>query len=454
MPQHTELDAPALSQHGLKLVELERVQRPAPGQDPQLSAVPAALQFLRAVEKGFYETVPEGAAAAQVLGFQADDAQRHLGIYAAEADPDEREPEATFQDWLATLTVSPGREVPAWLISNVTVSPSIRRRGALRVMMQNSLDAAVAAGAPVAALTASEATIYPRFGFGAATWGRKVEVQVKGGAEFRHDAGSGRVTRQDPRQLGDLVEKIQREVQLNTPGSPRRPHGYRAHWEDRVQSENDGKGEGWFAAVHTNAHGERDGVALYKMLGWETTPATVRVRSLFAQTREAERALWHFLAHLDLIEVIRDDDHPMDRRLESALVDRRRVKTVRVYEDLYVRILDVAACFEAREYARSVAGEITLEVSDPQGYVAGTYRLRVGQGRAEVAAFDSNEAAGVGPAPDLQLSVEALSALWLGGESVATLVAAGTVTERRAGASRELDAMLAPSREPHLLTGF
>ena len=71
-------------------------------------------------------------------------------------------------------TLNFGRELlPLRMITDVTTSPAHRRRGLVRRLMEDCLADAVAEGLPLAALTVSEATIYGRWGFGAATFGRR-----------------------------------------------------------------------------------------------------------------------------------------------------------------------------------------------------------------------------------------------------------------------------------------
>ena len=78
----------------------------------------------------------------------------------------DRCPVATYASFDKTLNA--GLEmVPLRMITDVTTSATHRRRGLLRRLIEDDLDDAVAQGVPVAALTASEATIYGRWGFGA-----------------------------------------------------------------------------------------------------------------------------------------------------------------------------------------------------------------------------------------------------------------------------------------------
>jgi GNAT superfamily N-acetyltransferase len=76
------------------------------------------------------------------------------------------------------LTV-PGGCVPAAGVTLVGVLPTQRRRGILRSLMRAQLDDVRERGEPVAYLWASEATIYPRFGYGLAS--------LAGGVEIRRD---------------------------------------------------------------------------------------------------------------------------------------------------------------------------------------------------------------------------------------------------------------------------
>lgn len=447
MPQHTDEN---LAAHGLRLEVLPAPQRPADGSDPKAADHPAQAKFARAVEKGFYEKVPEGRALDQWLGMDADDGRRSIGVYAADDDAAAREPVGTFVDWTSTLTVSPGVELPAWLISNVTVSPGHRRRGILRSMMTRSLDDAVAAGMPVAALTVSESAIYGRFGFGVACHARRAWVRTTGHVAMHGPPADGTVTREDPREVIEEVDALQRELQLATPGSPRRPHSHRVTWKDALASENDGKGDGTFVGLYRNAEGEARGAVLYRFKGWDTEPTTVRVQAFMAADPEAWRGLVRYLLDLDLIDRVEFGRLPDDGALQAALVDARLVKVTDHWDDLYLRILDVPACLEGRAYVPGVSGEIALAVTDRLGHADGTWRLAVAEGRAQV---ERLEGAAAGEA-DLALDVSALSGLWLGGASAATGVRAGVVREQRPGAAVLVDTLLAPAAPVHLLTGF
>ena len=63
-----------------------------------------------------------------------------------------------------------GALLPAAAVSWVSVLPTHRRRGVLTQMMAAMHDDARERGEPAAILTASESSIYGRFGYGVAAW--------------------------------------------------------------------------------------------------------------------------------------------------------------------------------------------------------------------------------------------------------------------------------------------
>ena len=88
----------------------------------------------------------------------------------------------------------PGGSLPCAGVTAVGVHPTHRRRGVLRAMMDVQLRDVHERGEPIAALWASEETIYGRFGYGLALLGRRAEGaarvgRVRGAARARrHDA--------------------------------------------------------------------------------------------------------------------------------------------------------------------------------------------------------------------------------------------------------------------------
>ncbi|QCU78139.1 GNAT family N-acetyltransferase [Citricoccus sp. SGAir0253] len=442
----TEPGSPAPPAPGRPLPGGLVVHRFAPTGRPAAEDARAAL-FVRTVERGFYEPEPTGEALDQLLGHEHADGRTYTGVYEAGADPAVDRPVGTFAGFGKRLHVGGGRDVDALLVSAVTVAPSHRRRGILRALMESELALAAAAGTPLAALTASEATIYRRFGFGAATALRRVEVDVRGDAALAGPV-SGTVRLVEPAELAAIGPEVFERTRRQVPGSVERMASYAAHETDTVAGDRAGRG-GLYAAVHHDDGGTPRGYVTYRFAGWDTEPATVRVSQLYASTAAGTRALWAFLASLDLVERIAWRSAPDDGVLEHLFADHRRVRTTHREDHLWLRLLDVPAALGARPYAHD--GEVTLRVHDRLGHAAGDWRLSVAGGAAAV----GRAAAGAGAAaPDLELDVADLSAAYLGGVPAEVLRQAGRVAEHRRGAAAELSGLLAPDRPVHCMTGF
>src|SRR5262245_16042156 len=74
------------------------------------------------------------------------------------------------------LSVPGGGSLPCAGVTAVGVTPTHRRRGVLRAMMDTQLRDVHERGEPIAALWASEETIYGRFGYGIASWAGELRI--------------------------------------------------------------------------------------------------------------------------------------------------------------------------------------------------------------------------------------------------------------------------------------
>lgn len=126
-----------------------------------------------------------------------------------------------------------------------------------------------------------------------------------------------------------------------------------------------------------------------------------------------------YLFDLDLARRIKARLLPIDHPLGFLLADGRRLR-MRVYDGLWVRLVDVEAALAGRCYAAGPPLLFALTDSCCP-WNEGCWRLH--EGRAE----RSTEA------PELRLSADALGSVYLGGFRLSQLAAAGAVTELRAG---------------------
>ncbi|MFB2554830.1 GNAT family N-acetyltransferase [Herbiconiux liangxiaofengii] len=400
------------------------------------AADPATAAWIDAENRGFHDPRMSAKVLARSAERLAADGRRLTGAYAPTAPAGALgadTPVATFAWFPGTLNVGGPELLPVHLVSNVTVRPTHRRRGLLRGMMTADLKQAVDDGYAVAALTASEAGIYRRFGFGEATWVRHVVVTTD--ARFRMiEEPSGRCELIEAAELRTLGPEVFARFHAAHPGSIDRHAKY---W-DRVSGADDDKGEpdpAVYAAAHYDDSGTVDGYVSYKFKGWETEPHALEIIDLVAADDAAYLGLWDFLASVDLVTRVEWEFAPVDDPLPWAITDSRLVRTGFVEDWVWLRVLDVKSAFEARGYLAD--GRVVLQVTDALGYAAGTFELRVTSGRAEVRRDDSAEA-------DAVLDAAALGALYLGGADPRVLAAAGRLRPLTPGAVQRVRALLQP----------
>lgn len=408
-----------------------------PGMDGE-QADAATAAFTRTVEFNFYEkwlTDQQTAREAQLL---MEDQQRMYGVYldpgfaALEPWGDALEqvgfsvehPVGTFVDYDKTLNTGGAEPLPARLITGVTVTPSFRRRGILKHMMTDSLNRAVAEGLAVTVLTASEGSIYGRFGFGVATRDAKVQVdlgqsfadrlQLRAGAE-------GQVLMVDPTKLESTIKEVFADFHTSTRGSLGRHAWY---WKSRSARWDPQEHGGWNrslrAAVHVLDDGSIGGYVTYSHRGWDTEPSTIAVGDLIVRSEVSRRELWRYLGGLDTVEraTLRA---PVQDPTPHALTNARAWSITGVEDVLWVRVLNPVAALEARAWSSD--GEFSLSLTDPQGIAAGTFTVSVSGGIAQVTSTQSRTTP-----QHFSLDVETLGSLYLGDVSVLTMRDAGRIT--------------------------
>ncbi|MDJ0355374.1 GNAT family N-acetyltransferase [Paenarthrobacter sp. PH39-S1] len=427
---------------------------------------PSARKWKEAVDRGFHGDSPTDADIQKTLASEEKDGRILTGAYAASAPDrawDAGYPVATYASYRKTLNVGAGKLLPAHLISAVTVRPTHRRRGLLRTIITDDLRRAKADGLAIAALTASEATIYGRFGFGAATHAAAIEVDSGAGFALKGNqptstlpAGkpdgtggsteaAGIVELAEPLVLKELEPAIFAQVHAGTFGSLGRQDAYRyrvsGYWNYGMPE----RDKSVRAALYYAPDGSCGGYVSYKVMDRET-PSTLQVVDLLATSSPAHLALWRFLGSIDLVQRISRKGAPVADPLQWALGDKRRYLVKAVEDHLWLRILDPVAALVGRHYWGD--GTVTLAIEDPLHLADGVYRLEAGGGSAVVTQLPDSDPA------DLRLGAAELGQLYLAGVSVGTLVAAGTVRELRAGAAAAGDAVLGAPLAPHCLTDF
>lgn len=349
---------------------------------------------------------------------------------------------ATFRSFAQELTAVGGTPVAANAVSNVTVTPTHRRRGLLTRMMGRDLTAAKERGDVVATLIAAEYPIYGRYGFGPATWTTQWTVEVpRAGLDPRWSGpeDGGRIDLVDAEDVRKLGPELYERVRRAQPGAVGRDELW---WQVNTGAVRFGRQ--WtepFYAVYRSASGEVEGMVSYESDdNWHHKQPhdTVEVNWLTTVTPAAERALWRYLCSIDWITQVKSGWRGPDDLLPFFLPDPRAARVTEHADWLWVRILDVVRALEARAY--DATGALVLEVVDRAGLAGGRYLLDASPDGASCTATTRDA--------DLVLDVSELAPLWLGDESASRLAALGRVREERAGAARTADALLRTSRRP------
>jgi predicted acetyltransferase len=341
------------------------------------------------------------------------------------------------------MTVPGGETIAAGGVSGVTVAGTHRRRGILRQMMERQLDDLAARGEPVAVLNASESSIYGRFGYGLAelfqTW--KIDSSKAAFRDPVRDDLRLRYVDRDvaKKELAPIYEAWRR----TTAGALSQSDGW---WDCVLAAHRSWRGGGDIFVVVCEPGPDHDGgYVIYTLASDQETPWDVEVRELVAVDPEVEARLWRFVLDIDLAGPVIAEARPLDDPLRWRLVDSRQLRTTRVLDYLYVRLLDIPAAFEARRYP--VADELVVDVVD--GFRPGTAgRYAIGGGP------DGSTCARTDAEPDLRMDVADLGSLLLGGVSARDLFRTRRIEELTAGAVARADSFFDWPAAPFCVTRF
>jgi predicted acetyltransferase len=323
----------------------------------------------------------------------------------------------------------PGGSLPCAGVTAVGVQPTHRRRGVLRAMMDAQLRHVHERGEPIAALWASEETIYGRFGYGIASWAGELRVphEWDAFAEPLELAGTTRfVTLEEAREL---FPPIYDAVRLERPGMPSRSEAW---WNDRQLRMPEDEKSAPRRFVVLELGGEPQAYAIYRThFSFEGgLPASrLVVREAFGATPEAAAAIWRFVFDVDWMSVVEVELAPLDHPLFLLLALPRRAR-FQMHDALWVRLVDLPAALAGREYGEG--GPLVLEVRDA------ICDWNDGRWRLEDGVCERTDAE-----PDLALDVSALGSAYLGAVSFTQLQEALRVEELREGALKRADALFA-----------
>jgi predicted acetyltransferase len=330
----------------------------------------------------------------------------------------------------------PGGDLATAGVSVVGVYPTHRRRGVLRSLMRAQLDQAHEQGEPLAALWASEETIYGRFGYGMASFCGEVNLAHEYTSFAQPFEPEGTMRFLEPEKAREVLPPVHDRVRQLWPGMFSRNDLW---WEHRVIKDPEDRREG--AGPKRCVAYERDGsieaYAVYRHKpGWEegSTTAELRVVEALAATPTAERDLWGYLLSIDWKASVRAFLLPPDHALFLLLATPRRLR-YRMGDGLWVRLVDVGAALSGRKYNGD--GAVVFDVHDDFcPWNEGRWKLEGGE-----ASRTDDEA-------DIALSAQALGSAYLGGVSFSALGRTGRADELKDGALMRTDGLFRWDRHP------
>lgn len=333
------------------------------------------------------------------------------------------------------ITPPGGVPAPAAGLTWVSVAATHRRRGLLRRMLTDLNVQWEAEQFPFAILTATEATIYERFGFGVAMFTDRVRIE-HGPAWRAPDTTAGSTRIVSGTQAAQLIPPIHARWAASHPGAITRVDDWWTPiFADRFVERRPGYTQ-LFYLVHD------DGYAMYRLRNREDSLPEVEVVELVAVTPQAHSALWRILTSLDRTASIVADLAP-DDPLRWLLTDSRAVRRTGFDDTVWVRILDVAKTLPMRRYAADA--NFVLNVADEFGSAGGRFAVAINGGVASVRPTEADA--------DLDMTVATLSSLYFGGMTATELARAARIVGS-AEALAAFDAAFATDRLPLAGTFF
>jgi predicted acetyltransferase len=333
------------------------------------------------------------------------------------------------------LTV-PGGRVRAAGVTVVGVLPTHRRRGVLRALMRQQLDACRERAEPVAYLWASDERIYGRFGFGLASLVAAIDLPREHSAYHGHHGPAANASLVPLDAAERLLAPIYARVADDTPGMFARSPDW---WQARILTDPEWRrqGRGNLQCVVIELDHGPVAYALYRLNAKFAQGVAMgygEVVEALGDSPLATRAIWRYLLDIDLMSRTEARLLPPDHPLLLLMAEARRLR-LNIRDGTWVRLVDVGAALSARTFAPN--GAVVIDVID-EFCPWNTGCWRVG---AQIVERTSDPA-------DLRCDVGALGSVYLGGFTWLQLFRALRVEALHPEAVGRADAIFQPRGAP------
>jgi predicted acetyltransferase len=282
-------------------------------------------------------------------------------------------------------------------------------------------------GEPIAALWASEETIYGRFGYGIASWAGEISIPRVWSAFAQPLERRGQVRFVEQDEAAQLFPPLWEALRRKRPGVTSRSDPW---WTLRVLRIPDEEKANPRRFVVLDLDGSPQAYAIFRReQSWEggVSTAKLEVQEAIGATPQATAEIWRFVLDVDWTETITASLLPPDHPLFLLLANPRRAR-YRMGDALWVRVVDVGAALSGRAYAGD--GAVVLDLRDPV--------CPWNEGRWLV---ENGEAKRTDAEADIALDASALGSAYLGAVSFAELRSALRLEELKKGAVERADAL-------------
>jgi len=336
-----------------------------------------------------------------------------------------------------------GRAVALGGVTAVGSLPEYRRRGLLRRITERSFADMRERGQGVAALWASQAAIYQRYGYALASaqLGYRIDGVDIGFADG--DGGSARIERMDPEAAYEVVKQIYIPFVDERVGYL---HRAKPMWLNNTFQTTDALGPVNIAVAYSGntpsgylAYHLRDGKT-----GHRTRSQELTIKDLVWLDADAYRSLWSWIGRHDLVGRVVWARAPVDDPAGELFIEPRLLHA-ELRDGIWLRIVDVAIALAGRGY--QVSDHITLDIADDAlaPWNSGRFSLDCSPTGARVTSTDD--------APDLRLSIKALASLYSGFRTAQQLAHWGMLEGNR-GAIQRATHIFATRHAPHCPDSF
>ena len=323
-------------------------------------------------------------------------------------------------------------------VSTVGTQPEHRRQGLLRRIQTQAFADMRDRGQSLAALWASQAAIYQRYGYAMTTVLRSYQVDTTDIGFHDGDWGSGHVERLPVVDAFDVIKSTYIRFVKNRICYL---HRSKALWLQNAMEEIEEQGP-VHAGVHFDEGGNGDGYVIYTLRANKVDHATrgqeIIVRDMAWLSMDSYRSMWEWLKRHDLVGRVSYRTAAIDDPAVELFAEPRLLHSVD-HEGLWLRVVDAERALKDRAYSND--GEVTIGLTDDSltPWNNRTIKLEASTEGAHVSSSEST---------DLTMSAKALASLYSGFRS-ARLLRAGGLVEGGDDAVDTADRLFATSHAPH-----